>query len=107
MRTTIAIILAASIAVSATPVAAQEANTAYTANTAAPAPAPETDANVDATVPPADGNAVTTTEVAPATDTMVTEEPTEPAPRPRDRSLPWGLLGLLGLVGLLGRRRSE
>lgn len=106
MRTTIAIILAAAIAVSAAPAAAQEANTAYTANTAAPAPAPETDANLDAAVPPADDTAMMTTEM-PATDTMVTEDAAAmPTPRRRSQSMPWGLLGLLGLVGLLGRRRA-
>lgn len=105
MRIPLAILLAASLAVSATPAAAQETNAANSAETTAPAPG--ADANMIA-VPPADANmAVTTTDVAPAEPVTMAEEPVA-APRAAPaRGFPWGLIGLVGLVGLLGRRRSN
>lgn len=104
MRTPIAIMLAASLAFSAAPAAAQETNTADAANTTAPA----TDANMTAAVPPADANMAVTTTGAESDALAMAEEPYTAAPRAkRDKGIPWGLLGLLGLVGLLGRRRSD
>lgn len=73
-------------------------------------------ANTDATATNAMANEVTvdtavTNDTAIPTTTAVPppEAPTEdaaPAPAPKSRSFPWGLLGLLGLIGLF-RRRSR
>lgn len=101
MRISIAMMFAAVIAVTPVPALAQDniaAATAEAANVAAPAPA---DANMAA----ADANAAI--DMAPPTDTaMANDAAAMPAPAPKSRPFPWGVLGLVGLVGLLGRRRS-
>ena len=105
MRRTIAIILAATVALGAAPAAAQDTNVADTANIAAPAP--EADTDVSAGLPPADDNLVMTNDLPPLDDTSMDMDAVAPAPRERERGFPWGVLGLLGLVGLLGRGRSS
>ena len=92
---------AAAVAVSPVPAVAQydnAANTADAANVAAPAPA---DANMTA----ADVNAAVA-EAPPADIAVANDAAVEPAPAPRSRPFPWGVIGLIGLVGLLGRRSS-
>src|SRR5688500_12649895 len=104
MRIPIAILVAASLAVSAAPAPAQETNAANVAETTATAPGADT--NMVGAVPPIDGNAAVT--ALPPAETIAPVEEPMPEPRARrDRGFPWGLLGLLGLVGLLGRRRGE
>jgi len=102
MRIPIAMMLAAAVAVSPVPAMAQDNNVAAAndaANVAAPVPA---DANMTA----ADVNAAVG-EAAPPADTAMTNDATvAPAPAPRSRPFPWGVIGLIGLVGLLGRRRG-
>lgn len=102
MRMPIAMMLAAAIAVSPLPALAQDNAAATTADTAdVAAPAPE-DANAVA----ADANIVAIemappTAIAPANDAAAM-----PAPAPRGRPFPWGVIGLIGLIGLLGSRRG-
>jgi hypothetical protein len=106
MRILIATILAAGVALSPAPAAAQATNAATTANTAAPAP--ETDVNLTTDVQPVDSNLVATTEAAPPADVAAADTAAvTPVPRKRPQPFPWGLLGVLGLLGLLGRRRAD
>jgi hypothetical protein len=67
------------------------------------------------------GNTVITNEAAANTTAAATTPGVQPAPapaaatpadtgaiaapRPAQRTFPWGVLGLVGLIGLLGRRR--
>ena len=104
MRIPIAMMLAATVALSPAPLMAQAYNDTTTANTAAPAP--EADANTAAAVPPADANMAMPTDVAPVDDTAMANA-AAPATDNRRKGFPWGVLGLLGLVGLLGRRRAD
>ena len=101
MRIPIAMMLAATVALSSVPAAAQDNQAAPSANAAAPAPA---DANAAAAVTPAD-NMAATTEMPPPDETAVANDAYAPPPASgRGRTFPWGLLGLLGLAGLISRR---
>ena len=107
MRTLIATVFAAALALSPAPALAQETNATNATDPANIAvPEPGTDANLSTAVPPAD-NMMATTEVPPVADPALTADTAVPAEDDRDGGVPWGLLGLLGLVGLLGRRRSS
>ena len=108
MRTFIATMFAATLALSPAAAAAQETNAANAidaANTVAPAPG--TDTNLSTTLPPTDNGAMVATDVPPVADPAMTADTAMPAERDDDRGFPWGVLGLLGLIGLLGRNRSS
>ena len=101
MRIPIAMMLAATVALSPAPAAAQDNQAAASANTAAPAPA---DANMAANVTPAD-NMAGATQMPPPDETAVANDAyATPPASGRGRTFPWGLLGLLGLAGLIPRR---
>ena len=96
---TLAIIAVAVL--TAMPAAAQDNNAASTAPADNVAIATDDTVSVSNDAVAAPAPAVTTP--APAAEAPVAT--TEPAPRQRSKTFPWGVLGLLGLVGLLGRFR--
>jgi MYXO-CTERM domain-containing protein len=103
MRNTVWLI-ATSVALAATPAAAQN-NVTDAANTTAEVTTTDAnvavDANLVAGAPPADNGLEAAAPVAAETaNTPVDDDD-------RGRGFPWGLLGLIGLVGLLGRRRGD
>ncbi len=106
MRTLIATVFAAALALSPASALAQETNATNATDPAnIAAPEPGTDANLSTAVPPTDN--MMATELPPVADPALTADTAMPAEDDRDGGVPWGLLGLLGLVGLLGRRRSS
>ena len=99
MRKTI--LLLAAVALGAVPAAAQ--NTAVDANAIAANNDVAADPNLTATEPI--DNLATAPPLPGSLEPPPAVEPEAQPPAPRDRGLPWGLIGLVGLVGLLGRAR--